>query len=246
MKKRFINEWILSGVLSLGLFLTQRSFGQDGPPPPPGLELIPTNALPESGTFWMLSQTNAPPLPFFPYAGLDVDVPVPVYLLDSNAYTASYVVDDRAVVTVETALRSLERQFGLMANDLPGLPGDGGGDTNSDNEDGGGSYGNFKPNYTTNDLWLELLAVTNSTAALAIHPAWNAPNDVYDLLYTTDIAPPSAWQRLLRTEPGQTNLTVANAADAQGFYRLGPPNDLAANSSLGTNFWGTFTIDASG
>ena len=31
MKKRFINEWILSGVLSLGLFLTQSAFGQVPP-----------------------------------------------------------------------------------------------------------------------------------------------------------------------------------------------------------------------
>jgi len=35
---------------------------------------------------------------------------------------------------------------------------------------------------------------------------------------------------------GQTNLAVNNATDAQGFYWLGPPNDLAANDSLGTNF----------
>jgi hypothetical protein len=60
---------------------------------------------------------------------------------------------------------------------------------------------------------------------------------VYDLLYCTNLAPPISWQWLLRTDPGQTNLTAPNAAIAQGFYRLGPPNDLVATSSLGTNFW---------
>jgi IgGFc binding protein len=250
------SEWSVAGGLMLaagvvaGLCLVSRAQMQTVPIQTEelailqGLQPVPTNTLPDGGNFWLLSQTNAPPLPFFPYANLDVDISVPVYQFGNN----SFLVDDRQVVAVEAALQTLETRYGLgaggsdgttmmMDSGFPGLPGDGGGDTNSDYGDGGGSYGNFKPNYTTNDLWLELLAVTNSTAALAIHTAWNAPNDVYDLLYTTDIAPPSAWQRLLRTEPGQTNLTVTNAADAQGFYRLGPPDDLAANSSLGTNFW---------
>jgi hypothetical protein len=72
-------------------------------------------------------------------------------------------------------------------------------------------------------------------------------NDVYDLLYTTDLALPISWQWILRTDPGQTNLVVSNAFDPQGFYRLGPPNDLVANDSLGTNFWVAFyNMDNSG
>jgi len=106
------------------------------------------------------------------------------------------------------------------------------------------------PIATTNDLWLEILSmsVTNGTANLVIHPPWNVTNGVYDLLYCTDLAPPVSWQRLLRTDPGQTNLIVSDAANAQGFYRLGPPNDLVATSSLGTNFWVAFPLmyDAGG
>ena len=62
-------------------------------------------------------------------------------------------------------------------------------------------------------------------------------NGVYDLFYCTNLLPAIAWRWLLRTDAGQTNLIVPNATDPQGFYRLGPPDDLAANDSLGTNFW---------
>ena len=94
--------------------------------------------------------------------------------------------------------------------------------------------------FTTNDLWLEITGKTNATAYLVIHPPWNVTNGVYDLLYCTNLALPIAWQWILRTDPGQTNLEVSNAIDPQGFYRLGAPNDLVANDSLGTNFWIAF------
>jgi IgGFc binding protein len=35
-------------------------------------------------------------------------------------------------------------------------------------------------------------------------------------------------------------VTALNATDVLGFYQLGPPNDLAANDSLGTIFWTSF------
>ena len=111
------------------------------------------------------------------------------------------------------------------------------------------SPGTFSPMlavYDTNALWLEIIAVTNHTASLVIHPPWNVTNGVYDLYYTTNLAPPISWRWLLRSNPGQTNLIVPNAIDAQGFYRLGPPNDLVANDSLGTNFWLAFFNMASG
>ena len=133
---------------------------------------------------------------------------------------------------------SLKSGGSMQAMALSGPPGfgDGGGSTNSGM--GGASY--QAQVFTTNDLWLQIIAVTNHTASLVIHPPWNVTNEVYDLLYCTNLVPPIAWQWLLRSDPGQTNLIVPNATDAQGFYRLGPPNDLTANDSLGTNFWVAF------
>jgi len=100
----------------------------------------------------------------------------------------------------------------------------------------------FSPdfNFSTNSLWLQMLSVTNGMASLVIHPPTNVTNGVYDLLYCTNLAPPILWQSLLRSYPGQTNLVVSNATDVYGFYRLGPPDDLTANDSLGTNFWVAF------
>jgi IgGFc binding protein len=99
----------------------------------------------------------------------------------------------------------------------------------------------FSPmSFTTNDLWLQITGVTNGIASLVIHPPSGVTNGVYDLEYTTNLAGTISWQWLLRTDPGQTNLAVPNATDMQGYYRLGPPNDLVANDSLGTNFWLAF------
>jgi hypothetical protein len=124
--------------------------------------------------------------------------------------------------------------------DPPPWPPGGDGGTNDWPDGGGMTFNGKTPG--TNDLWLEILAMSllNQTASLVIHPPWNVTNGVYDLLYCTNLAPPISWQWLLRTDPGQTDLTAPNAAIAQGFYRLGPPNDLVATSTLGTNFWLAF------
>ena len=120
-----------------------------------------------------------------------------------------------------------------LDGDGPPLPPGGGGGTNDD-FNGATRYG---PTPTTNDLWLELRSVSMATGAanLVIHPPWNVTSGVYELLYCTNLAPPISWQWLLRTDPGQTNLTVYNATDPQGFYRLKAPAE-----STGTDFWLAF------
>lgn len=86
-----------------------------------------------------------------------------------------------------------------------------------------------------------MITVTNKTASLVIHPPWNVSNEVYELLYSTNLLiPPTNWQWVLRSYPQETNLIVPNATDAQGFYRLSTAFDPIANSSLGTNFWLAF------
>ena len=141
------------------------------------------------------------------------------------------------VAQVQTGQSSA--QMSALDTGFPPLPP--GGDDGTNGWLGGGiTFNGRTPG--TNDLWLQILTMSpsNATASLVIHPPWNVTNGVYDLLYCTNIAPPISWQWLLRTDPGQTDLTAPNAAIAQGFYRLGPPNDLVATSSLGTNFWVVF------
>ena len=114
---------------------------------------------------------------------------------------------------------------------------------------GGGSSTNSglaHASYTSNQLYLEIITITNDTAALTIHPPWYARNGVYDLGYCTDLTPTIDWQWVLRTEPGQTDLVVTNATDEQGFYGLRPLDDLPPDDSLGTNFWLAFYTTSDG
>ena len=62
------------------------------------------------------------------------------------------------------------------------------------------------------------------TAFLMIHPLAGTNDGVYDLFATTNLAP-SAWQWVLRCNPGQTNLTVTGLAYPNEFFILGLTND---------------------
>ena len=81
--------------------------------------------------------------------------------------------------------------------------------------------------YGSNDLWLEIISITNNTASLVIHvPSYvpgTATNNVYNLFFTTNLETPCAWSRVLRCEPGQTNPVVTNLPPTQGFFTLGGP-----------------------
>ena len=131
---------------------------------------------------------------------------------------------------MESALRSLESQYGLNSPDGPPSP-PGGGGTSGGGSGGGGFQGYV---FTANDLWLEIAGTTNAmttngTADLLIHTPSNELDGVYDLFATTNLAP-SAWQWVMRTAAGQTNLTVTGLAGPNEFLILGtmlPANDLS-------------------
>ena len=231
------------------------------------LPFVSAEDLPPVGTFWEVRNSLpclTPPLPFLPRHPNTSTVAYAIgggqYLVDQTAgplvppLAAPYA--GRALSTADYAA-ILQAQVGQLQNfvaqiqaaqlnaqmsasdpDSPPPPPGGGSGTNG--WEGGGITFNGAL-FSTNDLWLQILSmsVADATANLVIHPPWNVTNGVYDLLYCTNLAPPISWQWLLRTDPGQTNLT-APAANAQGFYRLGPPNDLVATDSLGTNFWVAF------
>ena len=229
---------------------------------------MPADQLPPVGTYWKVQNSPLgvlPPLPFPPH-----DPSVAVYAIGGGQFlvdeTAGQLVYPLPSSSGQTTLRTADyaailqgqvdellsfitwvqasqssAQMSVLGLEGPPVPTGGGGTNDWPSGGGGGLYG---PIPTTNDLWLEILSmsVTNGTANLVIHPPWNVTNGVYDLLYCTNLAPPISWHWMLRTDPGQRNLTVFNAAPAQGFYRLGPPDDLVATSSLGTNFWVAFPL----
>src|SRR5664280_672581 len=216
-----------------------------------GLALVAPADLPKYGTYWLVMPGigGMAPLPCPPD-----DPSLPVYQIADGQFLVDATGGQVAVnprrfglqATSSTVASALAAEADAVVNlisqvqaaqfnrELAAVMG-------FDEElDSPGTFSPMLAVYDTNALWLEIIAVTNHTASLVIHPPWNVTNEVYDLLYCTNLAPPSSWPWLLRSGPGQTNLTVANATDAQGFYRLGPPNDLTANDSLGTNFWLAF------
>ncbi len=87
---------------------------------------------------------------------------------------------------------------------------------------------NLQPQvFTTNDLWLEVSGVSNTTAYLVIHIPWNETNGVYDLFGTTNLSANvpglnvTNWVWLARTTAWQTNISMANLWPDMGFFILG-------------------------
>jgi hypothetical protein len=95
---------------------------------------------------------------------------------------------------------------------------------------------------SSNAFWLQLTCVTNNTASLVIYVPGTATNNIMDLFFTTNLETPSAWSRVMRCEPGQTNPVVTNLPPTQGFFMLDSPirpgfnqQSLAANDDGSTS-----------
>ncbi|MCX6915585.1 MAG: hypothetical protein NT167_21505, partial [Verrucomicrobia bacterium] len=179
-----------------------------------------TNCLSPGNYYFLHGPDPEQPWPPLPAAPLDVPGDTPVYDLGGGYL----LIDDSAVdwhaiwqaQEVDAALTSLEVQYGIRTNVQPGAT--------------------FSPTpqtaYTTDALWLELTRVTNYTANLIVHsPEAEATSGVYDLYLTTSLSPEGQglnltnWLWLLRTDPGQTNLTVPDLLVDGAFFMLGRTND---------------------
>ena len=214
----WIGPSVRTGVISLATVLTLAA--QDSLRAQTAeLLLLPSNSVPLVGTFYSIQLSNYPPLPFNPYPGLDV------YSLSDAP--GRYWIDDLAV---DYAAVREQQQYGQnSAQGPPPIPGGGGGVGGV----GGGGYQYHA--YTSADLWLQVVGTTNAgtlngTAALVIHAPAGATNDVYDLFVTTNLAP-SAWQWVLRTAVGETNLVITGLAGLNEFFILGTM--LAAKDGSG-------------
>ena len=233
---------LTAAIIGAGLLLCltsgQAQISSDTPPLPLDLPLASADVATNNGTFWTAQNPDSAPLPFNPFPDL------PVYELGNG----TLLLDDRTVdypalaqqrLAQRALLRATAQSLGMSTMEgIPGFDeGEGGGDFTSDFQ---------SMVFNDSDLFLKIMGVTNTVASMWIHPPATVTNGVYDLYYTTNLTTLvpglnyTNWQWLLRTDAGQTNLTVPNATDEVGFYRLGPPNDLAATSSMGTNFWLAF------
>ena len=126
----------LKAILTFGFLLTIFASGQEP-------VLLPSP--PQAGTFFSAQLTSYPPWPINPVKGSDV-----------YSYKNILIFDDRAV-DYSSKSSGFDFEMGSLENEGPPTPGEGGEATN-----------NIPPayNYTTNDLWLEITAVTNDLAFL--------------------------------------------------------------------------------
>ena len=181
------------------------------------VEILPTvsaDSLPRCGTFYSAQHSPGSPQPWPPLPGNPNGLPV--WNLGDGVYLLNDELVDYSMPLMTASMAGVR----MMATDGPMPLGVGGGDDGTNDYE----YMFTPPVYTTNDLWLKMVSITNGTASLVINTPWNVTNGVYDLFYTTNLAP-SAWQWLGRCAPGQTNLTVNGLGDPQGFFILGLTND---------------------
>ena len=168
---------------------------------------VPAESLPRCGNFFSAAHLEWPPLPG--------SMGFNAWQINSN----TWILDDLEAEAERYAMQAM----GIEPPDF-----DEGGGTN-------GYQSNFSPQvFTTNDLWLQIVGITNTgtglTANLTIHTPWNDTNLTHDLLYTTNLASPINWRFLMRCI--STNVIVPGLCDAQGFFRLGQTN---GNLTVTTN-----------
>jgi plastocyanin len=221
-----------------------------------GLQRVPAEELPFFGTFWVVRNTVPCVLAPMPCPPLDPSLAVYAiadgqFLVDESAgqmmvsqrqlSTASYAslvqeqVDELAnfIAWIQQVQLSKESSLTMSTMDSggPPTPGEGG-------EGGTNDWGGFEAmTYTTNDLWLELIAKTNSTGYFVIHPPWTElANGVYDIFETTNLSTSvpglngTNWLWVYRTDPGQTNFVISDLTDEIAFFRAAKTNDTDGDS----------------
>ncbi|HXD00968.1 MAG TPA: choice-of-anchor L domain-containing protein [Verrucomicrobiae bacterium] len=94
----------------------------------------------------------------------------------------------------------------------------------------GGGFDLFAQGLTTNNLWLQIKGITNSSASLVIHRPWNDTNLTHDVFYASNLDTPGAWQFMQRCM--NSNVVIGNLPATEGFFRLGQTNGvLTVNSN---------------
>lgn len=140
----------------------------------PSDDLVPLVTNPPAvGTFFLIQNRLGPPYPFDPSYGM-----LPVYQWKPGVF----LVDDSQVDYSAAAVHAANAAMSLMAGPTPCDP------CSTNGSGGGAGYVPPVPSYSSGDLWLEMRDPTNQTATLLVHrPSSN--QDVYDLIYTTNLNP---------------------------------------------------------
>lgn len=200
---------LLFAVGSFAVGLTSSALDESAafaPPPEP---------IGELGTYWLVSRTNWPPLPYNPFPEL------PLHELENGGF----LVDDSEVdyealweaYQMEVALQQMEGQYGLESESGDGPP-----PPNGDGGEGGGYDPPELPPpafLTTTQPALLPPFFTNLTATL-LTATNTLPNAMYDLFSVTNLGLTN-WTWLDRGGPGQTNWYLSGVPEPESYYQLG-------------------------
>ena len=128
-----------------------------------GWVLVPPSQVPKTATFWIMSWTENPPVPFNPYPGCDV------YWMGND----QFVVDDSAIVVANAFLQA--ESMGMAEDGELPLPEDGG-EAGAGTNDWSGTFENSSLVVGPNDLWLQVTGVTNANVFITAN---NTHSDAY-------------------------------------------------------------------
>jgi hypothetical protein len=217
------------------------------------LPFVPPDQRPLFGTFWEVRSSlpcHPAPAPCPPF-----DPSIPVYLIGRD----HYLVDETAgqILTPEsqylrglpadaTTASILQAQVDELQNFVAQVrtrlataalaPREQMNALTLDGPSGGGPLGPTPMDYTAEDLWLQLITLTNTTGLFVVHPpAAEATTGVYDLFMTTNLSPGvpglnlTNWAWLLRTGPGESNLLVPDLTADTAYFMLAKTNDADAD-----------------
>jgi plastocyanin len=245
MKKRLGRLWI-PGVLVLGMVLVETCPAQSAPAEDSvvavvaeaaGLPQVPPSQWPSFGTFWRWQGGRlTAPTPCRP-----LDPTTPVYALPNGQFLADDSAGDILLVTSEALLQTqLDALLQLIARleesslnaEMDAMSSLGGEFYPLDA--GGPLYGE---NYSSSDLWLEIVAVTNGpsgmvSADFVVHPPELEAGQAFDLFMTTNLSAQAPglnltnWDWVRRAQPGQTNVTISDLTADQAFFLAARINDL--------------------
>lgn len=197
--------WVLGSATFLSLMIAVQVIVLADDPPQQPVQPVSPEQVPASGTFWSLT-FNQPPLPYLPWAGVDV------YALEDG----SFLYDDRALVISEASMMT-GTEGGLLGGEMmsmsgpPSPPGGGGG------SGGGGGGTTNPPPYSVAGLKLTIPVLTNGYVYTTIFE--HDPARPYDLYYKTNLNLTN-WTLGLSAMAGETNYWLLNTFTNDLFLRV--------------------------
>jgi hypothetical protein len=201
-------------------------------PPPLDLPLMVPEAVPETANFFSAAHVDEwPPLPFNPLAGyLDVPVYSLAEALGNTSGAPFYLIDDRAYYLAKEQAEKAQQTWQMAERAAKGM------DLEEASAPQIAARGLIP---LSDDLLLDIEDATNGVVSLTVlNPTSMTNSPVWDLYATTNLSLSTEsgalnatnWTWLVRTGPGETNVTTPMLSETECYFRLADTNDTDGDS----------------